>query len=59
MTICGTPSWVAPEIFRGEQYNETVDVYSFAITLLEVVCVCYGKSHACVQSQFRQRGGGQ
>jgi|UPI00048F588D serine/threonine protein kinase len=38
MTICGTPSWVAPEIFRGEQYNETVDVYSFGIVLWELFC---------------------
>jgi serine/threonine protein kinase len=38
MTICGTPSWVAPEIFRGERYTETVDVYSFSIVLWELFC---------------------
>ena len=38
MTICSTPSWVAPEIFRGEKYDETVDVYSFGIVLWELFC---------------------
>eukprot|EP01029_Cantina_marsupialis_P010088 TRINITY_DN230763_c0_g1_i1.p1 TRINITY_DN230763_c0_g1~~TRINITY_DN230763_c0_g1_i1.p1 ORF type:complete len:1081 (+),score=288.09 TRINITY_DN230763_c0_g1_i1:73-3315(+) len=38
MTVCGTPSWVAPEIFRGENYTEKVDVYSFAIVLWELTC---------------------
>ena len=27
MTMCGTPSWVAPEIFKGEAYNNKIDVY--------------------------------
>jgi hypothetical protein len=36
MTICGTPSWVAPEVFRGEEYCEKVDVYSFGILLWEM-----------------------
>ena len=31
MTVCGTPSWVAPEVFRGEEYSEKVDVYSFGV----------------------------
>ena len=29
MTICGTPSWIAPEVFEGSHYDNTVDVYSF------------------------------
>jgi hypothetical protein len=36
MTVCGTPCWVAPEVFRGEPYNEKIDVYSFSITLWEI-----------------------
>lgn len=36
MTICGTPCWVAPEIFRGDPYTERVDVYSFGIVLWEL-----------------------
>lgn len=36
MTVCGTPCWVAPEIFRGEPYNEKIDVYSFGVVLWEL-----------------------
>mmetsp|Transcript_495 Transcript_495/g.823 ORF Transcript_495/g.823 Transcript_495/m.823 type:complete len:344 (+) Transcript_495:243-1274(+) len=38
MTVCGTPCWVAPEIFRGEPYTETVDVYSYGVVLWELFC---------------------
>lgn len=38
MTLCGTPSWVAPEIFRGEAYSSAVDVYAFGIVLWELFC---------------------
>merc|ERR1712167_54342 len=38
MTICGTPSWIAPEVFRGDHYDKTVDVYSFAIVMWELFC---------------------
>lgn len=36
MTFCGSPSWVAPEIFRGDKYTEKVDVYSYGIVLWEL-----------------------
>jgi hypothetical protein len=36
-TVCGTPCWVAPEIFRGESYGWQVDVYSFAIVVCEIL----------------------
>ena len=32
----GTPNWMAPEVFCGERYDQSCDVYSFAVTLLEV-----------------------
>ncbi|GMI03518.1 hypothetical protein TrVE_jg11870 [Triparma verrucosa] len=38
MTMCGTPSWVAPEIFKGEAYNQKIDVYSYGIVLWELFC---------------------
>jgi serine/threonine protein kinase len=28
MTRCGTPCWTAPEIIRGEKYDERADVYT-------------------------------
>ena len=36
-TVCGTPCWVAPEIFRGENYGWQVDVYSFAVVVWEIL----------------------
>ena len=44
MTQTGTVQWTAPEIFRGEVYNERIDVYSFAMFCYEtrwgVIRVC-------------------
>jgi serine/threonine protein kinase len=34
MTAVGTPLFTAPEIFRGDAYDESVDVYSFGLTIL-------------------------
>ncbi len=36
MTVVGTPYWMAPEMLRGEEYDEKVDVFSFGIVLCEV-----------------------
>merc|ERR1711871_956636 len=36
MTFVGTLYYVAPEIIRGNRYNEKVDVYSFGIMLNEM-----------------------
>ena len=36
-TYCGTPANMAPEIVRQEDYDEKADVFSFAITLWEIV----------------------
>jgi serine/threonine protein kinase len=37
MTRCGTPCWTAPEVIRGEKYDERADVYSFGIVMWEVL----------------------
>ena len=37
MTGCGSVLWMAPEILRGEVYNEQVDVFSYAMCLVECV----------------------
>ena len=37
MTGCGSILWMAPEILLGELYNEKVDVFSYAMCLLEIV----------------------
>jgi serine/threonine protein kinase len=37
MTGCGTLYWMAPEVLKGDVYNEAVDVYAFAICMWEMV----------------------
>lgn len=37
MSRVGTGNWMAPEIYTGE-YDEKVDVYSFAMFMYEVIC---------------------
>eukprot|EP01043_Picozoa_sp_COSAG02_P021262 COSAG02_NODE_1076_length_14725_cov_10.610215_7_plen_1187_part_00 len=37
MTGCGSVLWMAPEILLGNAYNEKVDVFSYAMCLLELV----------------------
>lgn len=37
MTGCGSILWMPPEILLGEAYNEKVDVFAFAMTMVEVV----------------------
>ena len=36
MTGVGTPLFAAPEVMMGEYYDESIDVYSFAIVLLVI-----------------------
>jgi len=36
MTGVGTPLFVAPEVMRGEYYDEKADVYSFGMTLIVI-----------------------
>jgi serine/threonine protein kinase len=36
MTAVGTPLYAAPEVAKGEYYDETIDVYSFGMILIDV-----------------------
>ncbi|KAF9576257.1 hypothetical protein EC968_009819 [Mortierella alpina] len=37
-TICGTPSYVAPEVIRNTQYGKGVDMWSLGVVLY--ICLC-------------------
>ena len=37
MTGCGSVLWMAPEILLGEPYTEKVDVFSYAMVLVEMI----------------------
>lgn len=34
----GTCHWMAPEVFAGTNYDEKVDVYSYAMIMFEIIC---------------------
>ena len=35
--IAGSPSWMAPEVLRGDDFNDQSDIYSFGVVLWEIV----------------------
>ncbi|KAF1323543.1 Tkl/lisk/lisk-dd1 protein kinase, partial [Globisporangium splendens] len=41
-SYCGTDAYMAPEMFLDEDYNESVDVFSFGVVLMELLCCRVG-----------------
>lgn len=37
-TVVGNPYWMAPEMMKGKEYDEKVDLFSYGIILCEVSC---------------------
>ena len=35
--IAGSPSWMAPEVLRGDDFNDQSDVYAFGVILWELM----------------------
>lgn len=33
----GTYNWMAPEVLRGDKYEESSDVYSFGVVCWEII----------------------
>lgn len=44
-TVVGNPYWMAPEMMKGKEYDEKVDLFSFGIILCEV---CYCLKETCI-----------
>eukprot|EP01132_Coremiostelium_polycephalum_P000377 gene377-475_t len=38
LTICGSETTMAPEVMVGTNYDDSCDVYSFGVLLLELIC---------------------
>ena len=36
--MAGTYHWMAPEVFKSEQYTTKADVYSYGVVLWEIIC---------------------
>ncbi|XP_069191350.1 LIM domain kinase 1-like isoform X2 [Procambarus clarkii] len=36
-TVVGNPYWMAPEMMKGNKYDEKVDIFSFGIILCEII----------------------
>uniref|UniRef100_A0A8C5LHJ3 dual-specificity kinase n=1 Tax=Leptobrachium leishanense TaxID=445787 RepID=A0A8C5LHJ3_9ANUR len=37
LTVVGSPYWMAPEVLRGDFYNEKADVFAFGVILCEII----------------------
>ncbi|XP_053556938.1 dual specificity testis-specific protein kinase 1 isoform X2 [Bombina bombina] len=37
LSVVGSPYWMAPEVLRGDLYNEKADIFAFGIILCEII----------------------
>ena len=58
MTGCGTLYWMAPEVIRGEAYNQSVDVYAYGMCLYEMfACIVPFKGIPAAEIPFKVANG--
>jgi len=55
----GTPLYCSPEVLKGEEYDESIDCYSFGMLLVEVAVDCsdIGGLSAFIESKWQQEKG--
>jgi serine/threonine protein kinase len=47
LSKCGSPRYMAPEVFWGQPYNSMADVYSFAVVLYEMIALNRAFNFVC------------
>lgn len=52
-TVVGNPYWMAPEMMKGNKYDEKVDIFSFGIVLCEVDFLKITQKHFLWDNFFR------
>ena len=60
-TQVGTPFWAAPEILNNEKYDEKVDVFSYAMSMLEIITAAAPWAEStlsCPEIVFKAGGAG-
>jgi len=50
--ICGTMSYCAPEVYKGERFGVKSDIYSLGIILWELVVRCLSKQYKSPYSEY-------
>ncbi len=50
----GTMAWMAPEMLSSKKYDESVDVYAFAVVMCESRKFCYSLFRAESLAYFRE-----
>mmetsp|Transcript_1746 Transcript_1746/g.3414 ORF Transcript_1746/g.3414 Transcript_1746/m.3414 type:complete len:1047 (-) Transcript_1746:22-3162(-) len=53
MTQVGSPLYMAPEVLRGERYDERVDIYSYGVTMLEML-VLADNIYAVFEKEYKR-----
>ncbi|KAF4325293.1 hypothetical protein BBO99_00000380 [Phytophthora kernoviae] len=48
-SYCGTDAYMAPEMFLDEDYDQSVDIFSFGVVLMEMLCCRVANADGFVQ----------